>query len=175
MEELPAATEFSDFVATRYGSLLGTAYALTQDRGLAEDLVQTTLAKCWRAWPTIDGADPGPYVRQVLVNTCRAWWRVKKGKLEFPTDELPATVVPVDHFARIEHEEVLTEALGRLPRRMRTVVVLRYLAELTEAEAAAVVGCSVGTVKSQSSRGLARLRVDPVLHEYGRPSRRRTA
>lgn len=176
MKELSAAAEFSDFVAARYGSLLGTAWALTRDRGLAEDLVQTALAKSWRVWPTIAADDPTPYVRQVLINTCRAWWRVKKGKLEFPTEDVPVAVVPVDPFTRIEREEVLTAALGRLPRRMRAVVVLRYLAELSEAETAAAVGCSTGTVKSQSSRGLARLRLDPTLHDYVRATHsRRTA
>jgi RNA polymerase sigma-70 factor (sigma-E family) len=166
MPDWSGAAGFSDFVAERYGTLLGTAYALTRDRGLAEDLVQTALAKSWRVWPTIRGDDPGAYVRQVLVNTCRAWWRVKKGKLEFPASDLPNESVEVDQYARIERHEVLVEALGRLPLRMRMVVVLRYLADLTEAETAEAVGCSLGTVKSQSSRGLARLRLDPTLHDY---------
>ncbi|MEV6285078.1 SigE family RNA polymerase sigma factor [Kribbella sp. NPDC051770] len=165
-----SAESFTEFVSDRYGALLSAAYALTRDRGLAEDLVQTTLAKCWRTWDTIYGDDPYAYVRQVLVNTCRAHWRVKKGKLEFPTEELPARPVLVDQYDRIERDEVLVAALERLPGRMRAVVVLRYLVDLSEAETAAEVGCAVGTIKSQTSRALARLRGDPVLLDYRRPA-----
>ena len=159
---------FTEFVTQRYGALLGVAYVLTSDHGLAEDLVQTSLAKSWRTWDTIRGDDPYAYVRQVLVNTCRAHWRVKKGKLEFPTDELPILPVMIDHYARIERDSVLVAALERLPGRMRVVVVLRYLVDLSEAETAQEVGCAVGTIKSQTSRALARLRGDPLLLDYRR-------
>lgn len=163
-----SADSFTEFVTQRYGALLGTAYLLTQDHGLAEDLVQTALAKSWRTWDTIRGDDPYAYVRQVLVNTCRAYWRVKKGKLEFPTEELPAHPVLIDGFDRIERDSVLVAALERLPGRMRVVVVLRYLVDLSEAETAEEVGCAVGTIKSQTSRALARLRGDPLLLDYRR-------
>jgi RNA polymerase sigma-70 factor (sigma-E family) len=163
-----SATSFTEFVASRYGALLGTAYSLTKDHGLAEDVVQTTLAKCWRTWDTIRADDPYAYVRQVLVNTCRAYWRVKKGKLEFPTEDLPVLPVVIDHYDRIERDSVLVAALERLPGRMRAVVVLRYLVDLSEAETAEEVGCAVGTIKSQTSRALARLRGDPVLLDYRR-------
>ncbi|ADB31694.1 RNA polymerase, sigma-24 subunit, ECF subfamily [Kribbella flavida DSM 17836] len=168
MTELPgdSAADFTEFVVRRYGALLGTAYGLTRDRGQAEDLVQTSLAKCWGNWDAIRAEDPLAYVRKVMVNTYRAWWRVKKGKQEYPTEHLPIRPALVDHYARIERDEVLVAALGRLPGRMRMVVVLRYLGELSEAETAEAVGCAVGTIKSQTSRALARLRVDPTLHEY---------
>jgi RNA polymerase sigma-70 factor (sigma-E family) len=163
-----SADSFTEFVTQRYGALLGTAYLLTQDHGLAEDLVQTALAKSWRTWDTIRGDDPYAYVRQVLVNTCRAYWRVKKGKLEFPTEDLPTRPVLVDCYDRIERDSVLVAALERLPGRMRVVVVLRYLVDLSEAETAEEVGCAVGTIKSQTSRALARLRGDPLLLDYRR-------
>ena len=162
-----SAESFTEFVTQRYGALLGVAHVLTSDHGLAEDLVQTSLAKSWRTWDTIRG-DPYAYVRQVLVNTCRAHWRVKKGKLEFPTEELPILPVMIDHYDRIERDSVLVAALERLPGRMRVVVVLRYLVDLSEAETAAEVGCAVGTIKSQTSRALARLRGDPLLLDYRR-------
>ncbi|MGC4942039.1 SigE family RNA polymerase sigma factor [Kribbella sp. DT2] len=163
-----SATSFTEFVTQKYGALLGTAYLLTRDHGLAEDVVQTALAKCWRTWDTIRADDPYAYVRQVLVNTCRAYWRVKKGKLEFPTEELPTRPVLVDYYDRIERDSVLVAALERLPGRMRVVVVLRYLVDLSEAETAEEVGCAVGTIKSQTSRALARLRGDPLLLDYRR-------
>ncbi len=156
---------FSEFVADRYDGLLRTAYFLVQDRLLAEDLVQTTLLKCWVAWDTIRADDPSGYVRQVLVNTCRASWRVKKGKREFPTDQLPVLPTPAEE---LERHFVLVAALARLPLSMRRAVVLRFLLDLTEVQTAELAGCSVGTIKSQTSRALTRLRLDPSLHDLRR-------
>jgi RNA polymerase sigma-70 factor (sigma-E family) len=150
--------EFEDFMAARYASLLRTAYLLTQDRVLAEDLLQTALAKCWPVWRRID--DPGPYVHRTLVNTYTSWWR-RRWNNEYPTDELPHTATS-DH-AGLDDRTDLGEALRRLPRRMRAVIVLRFYEDLPEAEAARILGCSVGTVKSQTSRALAKLRIDPAL------------
>ncbi|HET6293989.1 MAG TPA: SigE family RNA polymerase sigma factor [Kribbella sp.] len=165
--------DFSEFVAARYGSLLGMAYLLTHDHALAEDLVQTALAKCWRSWGAIRADDPSAYVRRVLLNTYRAWWRTKKGKREFPTEVLPSVLVGSDSvdsdYDNVDSKAVLVDALARLPRRMRTVVVLRYLGDLTEAETAATVGCAVGTIKSQTSRALAKLRQDPTLNDFRHP------
>jgi RNA polymerase sigma-70 factor (sigma-E family) len=150
--------EFEDFMAARYASLLRTAYLLTQDRVLAEDLLQTALAKCWPVWRRID--DPGPYVHRTLVNTYTAWWR-RRWNGEYPTAELPHTATS-DH-AGLDERTDLGEALRRLPRRMRAVVVLRFYEDLTETDTARILGCSVGTVKSQTSRALAKLRIDPAL------------
>jgi RNA polymerase sigma-70 factor (sigma-E family) len=160
---------FDDFVALRSDSLLRTAYLLTHDHALAEDLLQTALAKAWGAWRRIDGSHEA-YVRKILVTTYATWWR-RKWRGEVPAEELPEPTHPggpggaptgsatADSDSRID----LWTALGRLPRKQRAAVVLRYYEGLTEPEAAAVLGCSVGTVKSQTSRALAKLRIDPAL------------
>jgi RNA polymerase sigma-70 factor (sigma-E family) len=158
MESQPVA--FDDFVAARSGHLLRTAYLLTRDHALAEDLLQTALARSWFVWRRIAG-DPEPYVRKVLVNTYASWWR-RKWNGEQPTDELPEAELD-DHAARTATGEDLWRALGRLPKRQRAVVVLRYFEDLSEAETAAALDCARGTVKSQLSKALAKLRVDPAL------------
>jgi RNA polymerase sigma-70 factor (sigma-E family) len=152
-----AGATFDEFVAARSRALLRTAYLLTHDHALAEDLLQTALAKAWFAWRRIDG-NPEPYVRRILVNTYASWWR-RKWNGEHPTDELPerATADPG------AEPTDLWQAMERLPRRQRAVVVLRYFEDLTEAQTADVLGCSVGTVKSQASKALAKLRIDPAL------------
>lgn len=160
----PAAREdaigFDAFVAARSSALLRTAYLLTRDHGLAEDLVQTALTKAWFAWSRIETA-PEPYVRRVLVNTFATWWR-RKWNGESATDRLPEVAVPSASEAT-ETGHDLWQAMGRLPRRQRAVVVLRYVEDLSESETAELLGCSVGTVKSQASRALAKLRIDPSL------------
>lgn len=157
MAERPS---FDEYVAARSGRLLGTSYLLTRDHGLAEDLLQTALTKAWSVWARIDG-DPEPYVRKVLVNTYTSWWR-RRWNGEQPTGELPDSGHG-DHAgpAAVAHD--LWLAMGRLPRRQRAVVVLRYFEDLTEAETARVLDCSIGTVKSQTAKAFARLRLDPAL------------
>jgi RNA polymerase sigma-70 factor (sigma-E family) len=155
--EPQAGASFDDFVAARSRALLRTAYLLTHDHALAEDLLQTSLTKAWFAWKRIEG-HPEPYVRKILVNTYASWWR-RRWNGEHPTDDLPERATeetasePTDLWAAME----------RLPRRMRAVVVLRYFEDLTEAQTAELLGCSVGTVKSQASKALAKLRIDPAL------------
>ncbi len=162
----PAARpDFDGFVAARSTRLLRTAYLLTRDRGLAEDLLQTALSKAWFAWDRID-ADPEPYVRRILVNTYASWWR-RKWNGEQPTETLTETSA-AGHDDRSAERHDLWDAMGRLPRRQRAVVVLRFFEDLTEAQTAAVLECSVGTVKSQTSKALAKLRIDPALD--GAPS-----
>jgi RNA polymerase sigma-70 factor (sigma-E family) len=159
---------FEAFVAASGDRLLRTAYLLTRDHALAEDLLQTALTRSWSAWRRIDG-DAEPYVRKVLVNTYASWWR-RKWNGEHPTEVLPdVTHDPLDGHAE---RRDLWSALGRLPRRQRAAVVLRYYEGLTEVETADVLGCSVGTVKSQTSRALAKLRVDPALAADGEGSDR---
>ena len=153
--------DFEEFVAARSTRLLRTAYLLTHDRGLAEDLLQTALSKAWFAWGRID-ADPEPYVRRILVNTYATWWR-RRWNGEQPTDTLPETSPDLGHDASSVVRQDLWVAMARLPRRQRAVVVLRFFEDLSEAQTAAVLDCSVGTVKSQTSKALAKLRVDPTL------------
>lgn len=147
--------EFEDFVAGRSGRLLTTAYLLTHDHGRAEDLLQTSLAKLWLAWPRVD--EPDAYVRKVMMTTYASWWR-RKWRGERPSD-----VVPETRASDPTRDPDMWSALTRLPRGQRAVLVLRFYEDLTEAETARVLGCSVGTVKSQCSKGLAKLRIDAAL------------
>lgn len=154
-------TGFAEFVAAASPRLLRTAYLLTRDRNQAEDLLQTAFTKTWLAWPRVVG-DPEPYVRRVLATTYISWWR-RRSHHEQPTAELPEAEAPGG--AATEALMDLSAAVGRLPRRQRAVIVLRYWDDLTEAEVAASLGCSIGTVKSQASKALAKLRIDPQLTE----------
>ncbi|MCZ2811053.1 MULTISPECIES: SigE family RNA polymerase sigma factor [unclassified Modestobacter] len=147
---------FEAFVAARSHDLLRVGFLLTADRGHAEDLLQTALLKAYRHWGRISGEDAYPYVRKVLV-TSAASWRRRRTTQEIVS--LPAHDAPepdqTDVFAE---RDVMATALAALPPRMRAVLVLRYGEDLGEAATAAALGCSVNTVKSQTTRGLARLR-----------------
>ncbi|MEV0612455.1 SigE family RNA polymerase sigma factor [Nonomuraea sp. NPDC050404] len=147
---------FQDFVVSRSDRLLRTAYLLTRDWGTAEDLLQESLAKAWFAWPGIDS--PEAYVRRVLVTTYTSWWR-RRWRKEVPSDDLPEGVV----HDTVGDEEELWRAVGRLPAKMRAVIVLRFYEDLPVAEVAQVMGCQEGTVKSQTAKALAKLRVDESI------------
>ena len=150
--------EFDAFVVARSQALLRTAYLLTQDEGLAEDLLQTALTKSWFAWRRIEGP-PEAYVRRVLVTTSASWWR-RRWTGERPTETLPEHAVAGDDEIG---DQDLWDAIGHLPPRQRAVIVLRYLEDRTEVETAELLDCSVGTVKSQAAKALAKLRVDAAL------------
>lgn len=159
---------FNAFVDSRSTSLLRTAYLLTRDRGLAEDLVQTSLVKAWFAWARIEG-QPKAYVRRIIVNTYSSWWR-RKWNGEQATEDVPEAMPRGQHDRHASSTQIadrtdLWQALGRLPKRQRAVVVLRFYEDLSEIETAEVMQCSVGTVKSQTSRALAKLRLDVALHD----------
>ena len=159
--------EFDSFVAARSPALLRTAYLLVHDEALAEDLLQTSLTKAWFAWRRIEG-EPEAYVRRILVTTSASWWR-RRWTRETPTADLPDRVAS----ASAPDWQDLWDAIGHLPGRQRAVVVLRYLEDRTEAETAHLLGCSVGTVKSQCAKALAKLRLDdalePAVDERSRP------
>jgi RNA polymerase sigma-70 factor (sigma-E family) len=152
-------SDFDEFVVSRSPALLRTAYLLVQDEGRAEDLVQTALTKAWFAWKRIE--DPEAYVRRIMVTTSASWWR-RRWNRETPTDQPQEPPVPkgADEPANTQD---LWVAIGHLPRGQRAVVVLRYLEDRTEADTAYLLGCSVGTVKSQCSKALAKLRSDGAL------------
>ena len=151
---------FDSFVAARTGALLRTAYLLTGDQQLAEDLVQSALVKASLRWRRIVArGSPEPYVRTVLYREHVSWWRRRKVAevlaAELPEPRTPSAPDFVDVLA--ESDRVRT-ALLRLPPRQRAVLVLRYFEDRPEGEVAAMLGCSVGTVRSHNARGLARLR-----------------
>jgi RNA polymerase sigma-70 factor (sigma-E family) len=148
---------FSDFVAARSRALLRTAWLLTGDWALAQDLVQTALAKAWPRWSRIERADPEAYVRRILVTTYATWWR-RRWLGETPSSALPDQAVRADQYDEADRRSVVATALASLTRGQRAVVVLRYFDDLTEAQTAQALGCSVGTVKSQHARALAVLR-----------------
>jgi RNA polymerase sigma-70 factor (sigma-E family) len=152
---------FEEFVVGASSRLLRTAYLLTRDAGHAEDLLQAALTKAWLAWRRVQG-DPEPYVRRIIVNTYATWWR-RRWRGEEPTNVLPEQVGLSPQDA-VDESDRLWRVLGTLPRRQRAALVLRFYEDMTEAQVAHVLGVSVGTVKSQTSKALARLRADPSFN-----------
>ncbi|ACZ89409.1 SigE family RNA polymerase sigma factor [Streptosporangium roseum] len=151
--------DFERYVEQRSARLLRTAYLLCRDWGTAEDLLQTALAKAWSVWRRV-GDDPDPYVYRILTNTHASWWR-RRWRAEVPTGVLP-DVAGEDMTGEIGTREAVRQALAGLPDRQRAVIVLRYFADLPDPRIAEILGCSVATVRSQASRALAKLRVDPA-------------
>ena len=150
-----AEAGFEAFVAARSDDLLRVGFLLTADRGHAEDLVQTALLKTYRHWARITRAgDPTAYVRRVLVTTHTSWRR-RLSTTEQVVEALPDRADPA---VAPEDDPELRAALRSLPPRMRTAVVLRYYADLSELQTARLMGCSQSAVNTQTARGLARLR-----------------
>jgi RNA polymerase sigma-70 factor (sigma-E family) len=155
--------DFSAFAASRWPGLVRLAFGLTGDRWLAEDIAQTALARAYVAWRRVSRADdPDAYLRRILVNTSKRRFR-KHRVTEQPGDP---PEIPVDGPAELVGERAaLLAALHQLPPRQRAAIVLRYWGDLTYEQIAATLGCSPGTVRSQLSRGLAKLRESPALGE----------
>jgi len=150
--------DFTSFVHERSPALMRVAFLLTGDRGLAEDLLQSSLEKASRRWPALqDPAAAYSYVRRALINT-HISWRRRRSVHEILHDSMPHTAAASAPSAYPQADEAMA-ALAQLPPRMRTVIVLRFYEGLSEADTAAAMNCSIGSVKSQASRGLARLRV----------------
>ena len=155
MPRTPSDGEFTQFAHASWASLYRTAYLLLGDAAEAEDLVQTTLAKTYSAWPKVRDVHAAPgYARTVLVNTASSWFRKRSWRNERPTETLP----DLGHEPDPSDRPALMSALALLPPRQRAVVVLRYYEDLSVAQAASALGVSEGTVKSQTSDALARLR-----------------
>jgi RNA polymerase sigma-70 factor (sigma-E family) len=162
---VPEAGEFAEFVAGHSRDLLRAGWLLTGDWALAEDLVQTALAATWPRWSDLTRADrPKIYVRRVMVTTFLRWRR-RRWNGEISTGRLPDHPGLGDGLAQVDVRASVADALAVLPPRQRVVVVLRYFADLSEAETARVMGCSAGAVKSHSARALSRLRGVPSLAE----------
>jgi RNA polymerase sigma-70 factor (sigma-E family) len=151
--------DFDRFVAGNTDTLLRTAYLIAGDLGEAEDLVQDTLFEVARRWPRVRRMEhPTAYARRILVN--RAVGGAKRRarrRQELATGPPPERALPVLAGIQIGEHDELIGALAALPPRQRAVIVLRYFLDLPEAEVAAALKCSLGTVKSTASRGLARL------------------
>ena len=165
VEHLAEPEGFREFVEARSPELLRSGWLLTGDWPSAEDLVQTALAAAWPRWDSLTRQDaPELYVRKIMVNTFLRW-RQRRWNGEIATERLPEPHAYGDAFAQVDARQALLAALDRLPARQRAVVVLRYFADQTESQTAAVMGCSVGTVKSHAAKALARLRDAPGLAE----------
>ncbi|MEU9889657.1 SigE family RNA polymerase sigma factor [Sphaerisporangium sp. NPDC051011] len=147
---------FTEFVAASGTRLLRMAYLTCGSHDDAEDVLQVALERAYRNWGRLwDEADPEPYVRRIIVNTV-----ISRARRRAILRIVP-TAAPPDRPARdtdVELRRVLVDGLRRLPPRQRAVLVLRYWEDLSEAQTAEILGCSAGTVKSQASKGLARLR-----------------
>ncbi|GAA3677591.1 SigE family RNA polymerase sigma factor [Nonomuraea antimicrobica] len=147
--------DFREFVIARQQALMRTAYLLTGDAHLAEDLLQSVLVKVAGQWSKLTGGgNPEAYTRKALVNQYISWRR--RPRPEVPRAELPERGASYDDAAL--QRIVLRQALDKLPPRQRAVIVLRFWEDLTEAQTAEALGCAPGTVKSQSHHALARLR-----------------
>jgi RNA polymerase sigma-70 factor (sigma-E family) len=149
---------FAEFVAARSGALHRAAYLMVGDVGLAQDLVQEALTKTYVAWPRLrDPANAEAYTRKAITTTAITWFRKKSWYGERPAEFVPEGAA-AGHADAVAVRSTLMGALAQLPPRQRAVVVLRYYEDLTEAQTAAVLGCAVGTVKSQGSAALGKLR-----------------
>jgi RNA polymerase sigma-70 factor (sigma-E family) len=149
---------FEEFAQDQMMALFGTAYLLVGDVHQAEDLLQSALEKAFRKWRRIQAMEhPEAYVRKVIVNLATDRWRRRRKTTEVALDEATVAVQP-DETALVDLRHALLVGLHQLPAGMRAVLVLRYWEGLSDAEVAAELGRSVGTVKSQASRGLQRLR-----------------
>lgn len=149
--------EFREFVAARSSALLRTAYLLAGDWATAEDLLQTALTKTYLAWKRLGQIEAvEPYARRVLVNTSTSWWR-RRWHGERPTEFIPERPAPDQLEERLDRD-VLWRHVKALPVRQRAVLVLRFYEDMSEAQTAALLDISPGTVKSQTSRALGTLR-----------------
>jgi RNA polymerase sigma-70 factor (sigma-E family) len=147
-----AEESFSAWVAARRDALMRAAYLLTGDRARAEDLLQDSLIKVARRWARLRDGNPDAYIRRTMYHRHVSWWRVHR---ETPVAEiLGSTAADADP----DRELILRQALARLSPRQRAVIVLRYLDDATEYDAAQALGVTVGTIKSQAHAALRRLR-----------------
>lgn len=154
---------FSALVAARSPALFRTAYVVVGDHQLAQDLLQEALVKAYVAWPRLrDPTRAEAYVRRTIVTTAISWRR-RRSFDERPVDSIPEARKP-DETDRLATQDQLWTEVRRLPPRQRAALVLRYYEDLSEAETAALLGCSVGTVKSQVSAALGKLRARVGAH-----------
>lgn len=155
---------FGRYVMEAYPDLVRRAVLLVGDHGHAEDLVQISLASVYAHWRRV--REPDAYVRTVMTRKAIGW-RIRRWHSELPTDPLPEAAGGADWLAESDLSSVVRQALMALPPEQRAVVVLRYFDDCSEADIAAALQCSTGTVKSRASRALVALRTNGLLTEEG--------
>lgn len=149
-------------MASRWSSLMRTAYLLTGSYHDAEDLAQSTLARAFVKWNHVRKSDDATaYVRRIMIHTHADRFR-RRTVREWFTPRLPETPVD-DQTAHVDRRSALVEALERLPARQRSAVVLCYFEDMTHAQVASLLGTRTSTIRSQITRGLEKLRQDGVL------------
>jgi RNA polymerase sigma-70 factor (sigma-E family) len=149
---------FAEFAAARSPALFRAAYLMVGDHAMAEDLLQEALTKTYVAWPKLrDVNNAEAYTRKAITTTAISWWRRKSWQNEKPRDDVPERPYE-EHSDAIAQRDWLWNELQSLPPRQRAAIVLRFYEDLTEAQTAEAMGVSVGTVKSQVSDGLKKLR-----------------
>ncbi|GAA4219397.1 SigE family RNA polymerase sigma factor [Streptosporangium album] len=147
---------FREFVAAHQQSLMRTAYLLTGDAHLAEDLLQSVLLKLLGRWPKLSHIDsPEAYARKALLNQ-HISWRRRRASTELPSSAPPELSYSSENSTVVRL--AVRQALMRLSPRQRAVIVLRFYEDRTERETAELLNCSIGTVKSHAHHALARLR-----------------
>lgn len=152
-----ARLRFGEFVAARTPTLIRVAYLLTGNQHAAEDLLQTALTRTASRWRTLRHEDPEGYVRAVMYREQVSWWRRLGRHREVPVDTPPDTATP-DATGHTDLRLSVRAAVLQLPAAQRAVIVLRYFEDLTETQAAEILGCSVGTVRSRTHRAVTKLR-----------------
>jgi RNA polymerase sigma-70 factor (sigma-E family) len=158
-------SEFDAFVAGSASRLFRTAFLLTGDQRAAEDLLQDALLRVWSRWSRVRAAEhPLAYARRILVTTSVSRWRATRRRIS--GERLVAEPPDTASTSQPSRDDELWQAVLSLPPRQRAVMVLGYYEDLTDADTADVLGCTVGTVKSQRAKALRSLRVQ--LAEEGR-------
>ena len=158
MSRPESTAAFTAFVQARGTALARTAYLIVGDEHRAEDVLQTALAETYLRWHKLrEPSAAEAYVRKAIITANAAWWR-RRSSAETPRDVLPENALH-DRANEIVERHVVIDLLRQLSPRQRAVVVLRYFDDLSEAETAATLGCSVGAVKQHTTRALERLRV----------------
>ncbi len=158
--------DFVAFVEARQHALLRFAYLLTSDHHTAEDLVQTALAKTYLTWDRLrDRGAIDSYVRRIIINENTSLWRRAWRRNERSAEQLPEPGVGAPPpGADAETRDAMWQVVQTLPAKQRAAVELRYYEDLTEADTAAVLGCSIGNVKSQTSRAIAAMRASVLAN-----------
>jgi RNA polymerase sigma-70 factor (sigma-E family) len=165
--------EFGQFMTARWPGLVRLAYGLTGDPWLAEDIAQAALASAYASWWRVRRADdPDAYVRRILINASHRRFRRRRVAEQAHEPQLLANspladAAVADPAELIGERSALLAALRELPTRQRAIVLLRYWDDLSDAQVAAVLGCAPGTVRSQASRALAKLRGSAALAGQG--------